>query len=574
MPCIYKLTKGLKMASYHSSMKQLSVILVSIFLSIPVVFAQNLSTQQLPKILTSDTHYLPDFSYAGYKFGMEPIPNTVGTIINVTDYGAIANDGVDDTKAIQSAIAAANNVKGAVNVRFPQGRFIISDIIEIIRDDFVLQGAGQGKLGTTLFFPRPLNMVDDKGKLSEIRKYLTKYNKRHKSKKDNIDVIFSEYSWTAGFIWVGEKDKRGFAYLDEYDTQPLPSLGQGIRGKQGTQKIEVTDPSVFSKGQRIQVLWYNKQGEEGALIKSLYNDAPVKIGSRHWTTPNKPLVTQYTLVTKIDGNTLTIADTLLHDINEQLPTEIQPWHPLEHIGIQDFSFEFPDSPYFGHHVEMGYNGIYLNGLADSWILNLSFTNAESAILTYNSANVTISDIQTHGEKSAHYAVHMGNVHNFLAQRIQIFNPVIHSLTFNTQSTRSVYKDSEVFSKPTLDQHAGANHQNLYDNIVVHVDAVPSADKASYEVYWGSGAGYWQPGHGRFSTTWNLTVMAQSGVPADQTLLVQGVAEGPDARIIGLSGNRNLELEYYPQPYVESLNKRIKTIPSLYDYQLNQRMNAK
>jgi len=462
--------------------------------------------QKLPEILTSDKHFLPDFSYAGYKFGMEPIPGASGAVIDVSEYGAIANDGIDDTKAILNAITSANKVKGAVTLRFPQGRFIISEIIEITRSDFVMQGAGRGELGTTLYFPRPLNMVEDHGKLTEIRKYLKKYNKRQKSEDMNIDVLYSEYSWTAGFIWVGEKDKRGFAYLDEYNTEPLPSLAAGLQGKQGQRVVEVTEPSAFSKGQRIQILWHNKQGENGALIKSLYNDTQLKVGSRHWSSPNKPLVIQSTVVESIKGNKITIVDTLLHDINDELPTDIKPWQPLENVGIEDFRFEFPDGPYFGHHVEVGYNGIYLNGIADSWLVNLSFHNAESGIITYNSANVTISDVRTHGTRQAHYAVHMGNVHNFLAQRIQIFNPVIHSLTFNTQSTRSVYKDSEVFVKPSLDQHAGANHQNLYDNIIVHVDAELGENKSSYPVFWGTGAGYWQPGHGRFNTTWNLTII--------------------------------------------------------------------
>lgn len=526
--------------------------------------------QNLPNILTDDEHFLPDFSYAGYKFGVEEIPYSRGTVFNVADFGAIADDNIDDTLAIIKTIKAANKVEGPVIVRFPQGKFIITEIIEITRSDFVLQGFGQGKQGTTLYFPRPLKMVDDNGKLSEIRRYLAENKKRQVEPQNNLNVLYSEYSWTAGFIWVGEKDHRGFAYLDEYDQKPPKLLSNGLKGIQGQRKIQVKDGTQFKVGQRVQVLWYNRQGENGALVKSLYNNTKVKIGSRHWTRSKYPLVQQRTVIEQVNENTITIADTLLHNIDATLPTSIASWSPLENIGIEDLNFEFPNAPYFGHHVEQGYNGVYFSGLADSWARNLSFVNADSAVITYDSANLTLSDIKTSGNRQAHYAVHMGNVHNVLAQNIQIFNPVTHSLTFNTQSTRSVYKDSEVFVKANLDQHAGANHQNLFDNVTLHIDAIEGKDYASFPVYDGSGAGYWQPGHGRYNTTWNLRIIVESGAPASQMVQIEGLEEGPDARNIGLSGNRPLRLKYVPEPYIESVNKRIDSVPSLYTYQLMQR----
>ena len=54
----------------------------------------------LPAILADETtarsHYLPDFSYAGYGNGASDIPATDGTVVNVDDFGAVANDGKDD----------------------------------------------------------------------------------------------------------------------------------------------------------------------------------------------------------------------------------------------------------------------------------------------------------------------------------------------------------------------------------------------------------------------------------------------------------------------------------------------
>ena len=165
---------------------------------------------------------------------------------------------------------------------------------------------------------------------------------------------------------------------------------------------------------------------------------------------------------------------------------------------------------------------------------------------------------------------MGNVHNVLAENVTVMNPVLHSLTFNTQSTKCVYKDAEVFVTPTLDQHAGANHQNLFDNVTLHMDARESDDGPVVPVFDGSGAGYWQPGHGGFNTTWNLRVIITGGAYANEVVTVQGLDEGPMARVVGLHGNREFRLDYRPAPYVEMLNSAVESAPSLYEFQKARR----
>ncbi|MEL7312817.1 MAG: hypothetical protein AAFN07_14980, partial [Pseudomonadota bacterium] len=191
-----------------------------------------------------------------------------------------------------------------------------------------------------------------------------------------------------------------------------------------------------------------------------------------------------------------------------------------------------------------------------------------------SANLTFKNIVSDGSRRAHYAVHMGNVHNVLAEHVTVLNPVLHSLTFNTQSTKCVYKHAEVFTTPTLDQHAGANHQNLYDDVTLHMPARPTKAGPVAPVFDGSGAPYWQPGHGGFNTTWNLNVRITGGALPGETVTIQGLDEGPMARIVGLHGNRHFELDYRPAPYVELLNVELEAVPSLYDYQQSARRQKK
>ncbi len=545
-----------------------------LFLCPPALVADQ-SKGELPAILSTETirrdNYLPDFSFAGYGNGMAAIPDASGTVVRVDDFGAAANDDTDDTKAVLAAISHAHDVAGPVIVRFSAGRYIVSEVLRIERSDFVLQGAGSGAGGTVLHFPRPLKQVDQSTSLDELRQYLVELDKREVNPDRNLDDYYSEYSWSGGFIWIQKPGMREAPYLVEYDPK-IEKLADIETGARGARTIVLSSTADIEAGDIVQLQWINRTGPDAGIIKSLYETEYESAGSHHWTFPERPLVRQTSRVLRVDGRNVQLADPLLHDANDTIPAQLAAWNGLQHVGVEDLGIEFPDSPYFGHHLERGYNGIYFTSSFDSWARNIRITNADSGILSYNSANLTFRDVISDGARRAHYAVHMGNVHNVLAENITIMNPVLHSLSFNTQSTKCVFRNAEVFVSPTLDQHAGANHQNLFDNVTLHMRAVRSNDGPVVEVFDGSGAGYWQPGHGGFNTTWNLRVLITGGAYADETVTVQGLDEGPMARIVGLHGNREFKLDYRPTPYVEMLNEPLESVPSLYDYQRHQRLN--
>lgn len=542
-------------------------------LSIPLMTTAH---DQEPIKILSDVdvmaeHYLPDFSYAGYNHGMGEIPTLKGKVIDVTKYGVIADDEDDDSAAMLKAFAAAHKARGPVIVQLPAGKIIISDILKIQRSDIVLRGAGSGPKGTDLHFPRPLQMIDKTASLDELREYLIKYDKRQREKDKNIDVLFSEYSWSGGFIWVQKQGTRPASYLEANDPD-ITSLANALKGTAGTQAVTVDDAQNLTAGDVLELQWFNRQGEGGALLKEMYGDTDVKIGSHHWTFEDRPLVRQKTEILAIDGNVVTISDPLLHDISSAIPAQFSPWDHITNVGIEDLHISFPDAPSFGHHMERGYNGIYLTSVFNGWVRDLTVHNADTGILSYNSANVTISNIETTGKRKAHYSVHAGNVHNMLVKNLTVNNPAIHSLSLNTQSTKCVFQNAIVNEAAVLDQHAGANHQNLFDNVTTRIEAKRDKNGPYYPIWDGSGAGYWQPGHGRFNTTWNLKVNVLSGADRTETVDLRGSAEGPSARIVGVSGNRDFKVDYFPVPYMERLNSSMEDVPSLYDYQLRQRLS--
>ena len=546
----------------------MSIIVCFAAIALPACTALQTANADNSPLSSPTMSELPDFSYAGYEFGLGTIPNTSDAIIHAADYGVIVDDGLDDSAAMNKALEAAHHTLGSVTLILPKGRIIVSDILPITRSQIVLRGEGSGEGGTEIHFPRPLSDIDKSPRLDELRTYLKKYEKRQREPARNIDELFSEYSWTGGFIWVQKPDTRAASYLEEYDP-PIRKLADIRSGKRGERFVRVSSTDGLKTGDALQIQWFNRDGEDGALLQEIYGDTDLAIGSHHWTFPDRPLVRQTTRIIAIRGDVVEIGDPLLHNISRSTPAQFSEWQHIEQVGLEDFSITFPESPYFGHHLERGYNGIYVTSVIDGWVRDVRFRNADSGILTYNSANLTIENIRSEGERPAHYAVHLGNVHNVLVSDLVVENPAVHSLTFNTQSTKSVYRNATVLNASVLDQHAGANHQNLFDNVTLHVNARRRRGSPFYDVWNGSGAGYWQPGHGRFNTTWNLNVIIDSGATRAEKVTLDGLAEGPEAFIVGVQGNREFEVDYRPTPRFLSVNEA-PPVPSLYDWQLEQR----
>lgn len=527
----------------------------------------------LPKILSDKAvraaNPLPDFSYAGYGFGLGTIPTDAGTVIDVTTHGVIPDDGLDDTKAVLRALDAANALSGKVTLRFPRGRTQITEVLRITRSDFVLDGAGAGPGGSELYFPRPLKLIDNSHDFDELRQYLVREKKYEVQPEHNINYLFSEYSWGGGMIFVGPDRTRPASYDPALDKRDR-TLARGVAGRQFERTLTVDDVSRLKVGDVLRVEWFATEGKDSAILKSLYGDTDLPIGSHHWTSPDRAVVAQSTRITAIKGRRVTLGDPLLHDVRTDQPVVLSEWKHLTNVGIQNLRLQFPESPSFGHHLEQGYNGIYMTGVFDGWIRNLTIDRSDSGILTDNAANLTIADIVTSGDRRAHYSVHVGAAHNVLVKDLTVENPVIHPLSVNTRSTRAVFLRAQVKRDAVIDQHSGSNHQNLFDQITMWVAPARKKDEWQYRLWVGGGASYWKPGHGLFNTVWNARLVMPDSVPADANVVITSGLEGPGERIVGLHANRAIQVRYNPPPYLEAAGQAVEAAPSLYEYQLVRR----
>jgi len=548
------------------SFLKIQIVIWLLFLS-SVSIAQTES--EILNAIENDKVYLPDFSYAGYHYGEQGITIPIDrTILNVTDYGVIPDDGLDDSKALIATLEKAKNIKGSVLIQLPAGRIILSEVLYFERSHIVFNGQGTGENGTEIYCPRPMMYLPDPDGLAELREYLIDQNKIQKEKENNISLPFSQYAWSGGFLWTQVPGKRVKSYLSKYDT-PLVVLGMISRATKDTKVFKVDKINKLKEGDVVEIQWFNKQGKSGSLLEELYGDEGIYIGSHHWNYPDLAIVRQQVKVEKVEGNQVTIASPLSMNVTPEYAVQIVEWEHLEEVGLQNFKITFPLSNRIAHHVEQGYNGIYLTSVYNSWVKNVVIDNADSGILTESIANVTIEDIITSGQKKAHYTVQVGGVHNVIVKNLKVYNDVMHPISFNTFSTRNVYTDCEIFTEPILDQHSGVNHQNLFDNIKVHVS---TNAESRYPLFAGGGAKYWKPSHGYHNTFWNINVYFTDQNNEENSILLDGMQDGPGARLIGVHGNNKVRVGYGPSAYISFTNRSMEGIPSLYHYQLRKRLN--
>ncbi|HVJ14870.1 MAG TPA: hypothetical protein VM686_05495, partial [Polyangiaceae bacterium] len=489
-------------------------------------------TSWQPEILSpASSVALPDFSYAGYRWG-EAAPPVLAPSLDVRDFGALPDDGIDDTEGLRRAIAAARGVA----LRLPRGRYELSDILFIEQSGLVLQGEGSGAGGTVLAVTRALESMTRPQVIDELVRYLAANDKKVHGRP------FSPFSWTGGVLWV-----RAPRAAEE-------RLGRALDGRRGEHELVLEGPPEIAAGTRVQLRWRNPFGARSAVLEHIYGLSGSIAGARLSEAEN-PIVTQDVTVLAIEGSTLRIKEPLLHDLRPGWNADVVRSRRLEGVGIEHLAIEFPDVPYGGHHQEAGYNGLYLTGVSHGFVRDVVVSNADSAVLSDDSDHVSLEGVTVRG-RPGHYGLHFGSVHGFLARDFRIEAELFHSLSFNTRATASVFTSGMVHHA-RLDQHRGANHQNLFDAIDARE---ASAEPALFEH---GGASYWGPTAAALNVFWNIRLELPAGT---QKALLGGVDDAGPARIVGLHGSAPLEL-VYPNAYVEGLNRPGLAVPSLYAYQL-------
>jgi len=441
---------------------------------------------------------LPDFSYAGYHCGEDPLPDLPAAGgVNVRDFGARGNGEQDDTEAVLKAIAA---VKRGV-VLIPAGRYRITGILEIRKSHVVLRGEGPDR--TTLWFPTPLNDIrPDWGATTG-------------------GARTSNYSWAGGFVWLrGETGRRPLATITSEarrgDTVLALSTTAGLQAGQRVQ-IEVTDDAAHT------------------LTTHLYSDDPGDISKVRRTRAS--LVSR---VRDIRGGSITLERPLRFDVKLAWNPRVLSFEPeVAECGVEHLHFEFPAVPYRGHFTELGFNPVALTRVADCWVRNLRISNPDSGPfvsgvfntlqgLVYESARKPGPVFPDRGSESrqeyGHHGLYLVGADDSLFTGFDLRMTFIHDLSVSRGGGNVISNGKGL--NINFDHHKETPYENLFTDI----DA-------------GEGTRLWRCGGGQAlgrqcaarGTFWNIRARSPLSPPppgwGPASMNLVGLAGQPDERVM-------------------------------------------
>lgn len=409
---------------------------------------------------------LMDWSYAGYRAGEMPLPRLAPTHL-VTDFGAVADDGQDDTAALRDALEAAAGDGGGV-VSLPAGTFIVSERLRI-ENGVVLQGAGSDV--TTLSVP--VSLTDVYG-------------------NDGLDGGgTSSYSFSGAFLEV-----RGDTDGDSIATVTAAAM-------RGTTTVTVSSSDGLEVGQWIRI---TQTDPDRALMNRLHADLQQagddNVGDRGMNF--------HTRISGIEGTTLELERALPVDVDTAWSPDVRAVTPtVEEVGIESLTIEFPLTQYPGHFDEQGYNAIDISEAMHGWVRDVEIVNADYGVNIRRSEFMTITGVvlrtsDSRGDLSGHHGLNNGFGNDNLFIDFDIQTRFVHDLT------NEWYASGVVFTRGRgddlrMDHHRAAPYSTLWTELDCGEGQSPFVS---------GGRSDRGPHSAAYDTLWNVTAAAPMQFPDD------------------------------------------------------------
>lgn len=404
---------------------------------------------------------LPDFSFAGYRNGTQPIP-VVPAVAQAADFG-IKGDGVtDDAPALQKAL---DQTQGGALV-LPEGRFILQSPVFIRRSNVVLRGAGSGK--TILVIPRSLQQYHLATDRSPVKR---------------------TFSFSGGFVVI-QGDERG---------KKLTTLAQTT--DRGSRVITLTDDVALPVGSRVRVLM-GPSVELGREIHGGENAGPMSFKEI------KQFFGQIVTVLAVDGKQVTVDQPMRLPVKPEWGAELWSFEPtVEEVGIEGLTFEFPGVPKKGHLNEEGFNAIFTRFVSNCWISDVEILDSDNAVNMQRSHFCTIRKVVCRAPKrqnpSGHHAFWAtSGSQDCLYTEFDIQTQFIHDLTVEGRATGNVFMNGRGQSL-NFDHHRNMPYENLFTNL----DAGDAA-----RLWESSGQNERGPHTGVRTTFWNIRHTGTAKLP--------------------------------------------------------------
>ncbi len=291
-----------------------------------------------------------DFSHAGAFYGERALPDLADLrVFKVADFGALADDNADDTRAIQRAIDAAETAGGGV-VQLGSGRYLLNSdpsvgALQITASRIVLRGEGQSAT--------ELHMVRDMPPAEPGKKWT------------GPAMIQFKPPGSAAPTSGGKAGDHAVA------------LASGDVISIGEREVPLADASGFQVGDYVlftmQSTAANSSFLQGKSTRTL------------WRTVNEQGVAarETQRIAEVRGNTLVLDRPLLTPLDPALPWRAEKLELLEQVGVQDLTFSATWDGPFVHHKDArhdsGYRAIELANTVDSWVANTHFRSVSTAV---------------------------------------------------------------------------------------------------------------------------------------------------------------------------------------------------
>lgn len=323
-----------------------------------------------------------DFSYAGYNHGKSAPAeaSTLGyTVYDVTQYGAIANDGLSDRSAFlkcleaifgtpstsTNAITFPHKDNAKAIIYFPEGEFILhtkdddvngkSQTIYIRGNNVILKGAGRDKTIITMKDP---NLAT------------------------NEEILYSS-PIMLDFKHMSAPTKVGDITADS---------------SKGDFSVTVNSAGTLAAGDWVCLSMVNNSTDAIKEELSPYTDYSLLTDIKN----NGVKVTDYHQIKSIEGNVVTFQEPLMHVVKSKYGWALNTYPHYENVGIEDITFKGNAKSDFEHHGSWQDDGAYkpinMTRIVNGWMRRVRFTSVSEASSIIYCSNMSVYDVEIDGNR--------------------------------------------------------------------------------------------------------------------------------------------------------------------------------
>ena len=396
---------------------------------------------------------LPYYSYSGYHYGEDPIPD-VPVVTDASNFGVVGDGIADDGPALQAALDATSN--GALFI--PAGRYRLSQRLRLTRANVVIRGAGEGQ--TVLFMPQSLSVIDGVASLP----------------------------YSSGFIEI--HGSNGSANL----------VGMvAVNAQRGDTTLTLDRTPNVQAGDLIRLRSDNAAGLGSQLLDGKFSVGTDTYRYNYFTDWAAEVVS-------VTGNSIELDRPLRLDARPEWLSEVVTYAPtVQESGVEDLTFEMNGDAKKAHNSEEGFNAIEFKRVAHCWVRRVTAIDADNVVSINEGRWCTVADVTVNAVKRT--TTFTGH-HAFWVKRYAQEN-LVTDFTINTRFEHDLsvegLANGNVFSRGyaahlSCDHHGDLPYENLFTDIDV---ANPS------ELWRSGGASNRMPHAAVRSTCWNFRY---SGTP--------------------------------------------------------------